>query len=98
MDVALEIQGILFRWDREKALANLRKHEVSFTTACEAFFDPFIRLQHSETVGGEERETAIGMTKTWALLVMVYTLRADSVRIISARRATAQERRTYEDQ
>jgi len=46
---------------------------------------------------GEERESAIGMTTGWVLLVVVYTFREDSIRVISARPATSRERENYED-
>jgi len=47
---------------------------------------------------GEERDAAIGLTEDWTLLFVVHLLREDDViRIVSARPATAQERRTYED-
>jgi len=65
--------------------------------ACEVFFDPFVHLLRSDMIGGEERETAIGMTEDWHLLVVVYTLRAESIRLISARPATTAERIGYED-
>ena len=48
-------------------------------------------------LGGEERETAMGLTESWRLLVVVYTFRKEGIRIISARLATWGERNTYED-
>ena len=95
-DVVHKWNDVCFVWNREKAESNLRKHGVYFEAACEVFFDPFIRLLHSQTIGGEERESAIGMTEDWTLLVVVYALREQSIRIISARPATPQERKTYE--
>lgn len=84
-------------WDAEKASGNAGKHGVSFEVACEVFFDPFIRVEHA-SAGGEQREAAIGLTENWTLLFVVHMLReGDTIRIISARPATAQERRTYED-
>jgi len=95
-DVVHERSGIRFVWDGWKADSNVRKHGVSFQTACEVFFDPFIRLLHTQVMGGEDRESAIGMTVDWTLLVAVYTFREDSIRIISARPATSRERENYE--
>lgn len=95
-DVVHERNGIRFTWDRDKGEANLRKHRVQLEAACEVFFDPLIRLHRSEMLGGEERETAIGLTEGWRLLVVVYTFRAEAIRIISARPATAGERTVYE--
>jgi uncharacterized DUF497 family protein len=75
----------------------VRKHDVSFEVACEAFFDPFLRYLEDETVDGEVRETIVGMTENWRLLYVVYVLREDMVRIVSARRVTKSERKWYED-
>lgn len=96
-DVVHERNGIRFTWDRGKAESNLRKHRVSFETACEVFFDPLIRLYRSEMLDGEEREMAIGLTEGWRLLAVVYTFRTEAIRIISARPATSAERSTHED-
>ena len=96
-DVVHERNGIRFGWNRAKAESNLLKHGVSFETACEIFFDPLVHLLRSEMLGGEEREAAIGMTESWRLLVIVYTFRAEAIRIISARPAAPGERKLYED-
>lgn len=96
-DVVHERNGICFTWDREKGESNLRKHRVSLEVACEVFFDPLIYLRRSDMLGGEERETAIGLTEGWRLLVVVYTFREEAIRLISARPATAGERSFYED-
>ena len=99
MNIRYSLQGILFEWDAAKATANVKKHQVSFETACEAFFDPFVYLLDGEQHGDEYRETLIGMTLQWNLLCVVYTERlGDIFRIISARSATSMERRYYEEQ
>jgi uncharacterized DUF497 family protein len=98
MDVEYRLHGICFRWDPRKAATNLRKHGVSFETACEIFFDPFVCWVESELVRGEEREKIIGMTTGWQFLVVVYVDWEDGIRVISARRASREERRSYEDQ
>jgi uncharacterized DUF497 family protein len=95
-EVTHERNDVRFIWDGGKAESNLRKHSFSFETACEVFFDPFVHLLRSEMLGGEEREATIGMTEGWRLLVVVYTFRAESIRIISARPATPGERKRYE--
>jgi uncharacterized protein len=95
-EVAHERNGVRFIWDGGKAASNLGKHGVSFETACEIFFDPFVHLLRSEMLGGEEREAAIGMTEGWQLLVVVYTFRTEAIRMISARSATTGERSRYE--
>jgi uncharacterized DUF497 family protein len=89
--------GQRFVWDDVKAAANLAKHGVSFEEACEVFFDPFVRVEDA-SVPEELRDAAIGMTEDWTLAVVVYLRReGDAIRIISARSATTQERRVYED-
>ena len=66
--------------------------------ACEAFFDPFVCYLDEEVVDGELRETVIGLTTTWQLLYVVYVLRDDIIRIVSARLVTKAEREIYENQ
>lgn len=85
-------------WDERKAESNNKKHGVSFEEASTVFGD-FLSLtipdpQHSE---GEERFVIIGRSEKQRLLVVVHTERGDSIRLISARQATAHERRTYEE-
>jgi len=98
MDVEYWLSGIRFEWDHRKASANLRKHRIGFETACEVFFDPFIRWTDLEVLDNEERETVIGMTAGWELLVVVYVDQRDSIRLISARPAIRQEKQAYENQ
>ncbi len=98
-DVHFIHREVVFEWDNQKALANRQKHDLSFETACEAFFDPFlVVLEDTEEVGDELREKLIGMTRDWRIVLVVYVMRADRVRLISARDATAMERKQYEDQ
>ena len=86
-----------FIWDERKLSLNLRKHGISFETACQVFFDPFLRIEDASS-GGEHRSAAIGLTEDWTALFVVHmVLEKESMRIISARPTTAQERRTYED-
>jgi len=93
-----ELQGIQFEWDSYKADTNFQKHGVSFDTACEAFFDPFVQGTDVEEVDEEFREAIIGMTVAWKLLYVVYTIRNDDkFRIISARPVTKNERKKYEE-
>jgi uncharacterized protein len=98
MNVRYSLHNIAFEWDGRKAAANFRKHNVSFELACEAFFDPFVFYLEDETVDGELRETIIGLSTTWQLLYVVYVLRDDIIRIVSARLVTKAERETYENQ
>ena len=84
-------------WDTEKASINIDKHGVAFEKACQVFFDPFVRLENASDQG-EARDAAIGLAEDWSALFVVHLWRdVDCIRIISARLATAQERRLYED-
>lgn len=90
---------MLFEWDDEKERTNIKKHGIDFETAAKVFADEN-RLEiydevHSET---EDRYITIGMIDNVACVVMVvYTERGEAIRLISARKATSQERRMYYD-
>ncbi len=98
MDVSYTLHEIGFEWDSRKAAANFRKHKISFETACEVFFDPFLRVVDAGVVEGEPREAVIAMTVNWRLLYVVYVEQGDVIRIISARPAEKAEREMYENQ
>lgn len=98
MNVKYTLHNIVFEWDSEKAAVNLRKHNVTFELACEAFFDPFVCYLDEEIVGTELREKIVGLTTTWLLLYIVYVMRDDAIRIVSARLVTNAEREVYENQ
>lgn len=98
MDFEFLLNNIRFEWDTQKASANLKKHSVSFEKACEVFFDPFLKVVDIEFVEGEQRETVIGLNFDWKTFYVVYVMREDSVRLISARTATKAERENYENQ
>jgi uncharacterized protein len=97
MDVHFIHAGQQFCWDSGKARSNLAKHGVRFEQACEVFFDPFVRLLEA-TPEDEAREAALGLTEEWTLLFVVHLVReGEKIRIISARPATREERRLYEN-
>jgi uncharacterized DUF497 family protein len=85
-----------FRYDPAKAVANFRKHGVSFADAEGVFQDPLAVTQEDPDAESEQRFIAVGMGSAAELLVVVYAIRDDEVRLISARRATRKERKTYE--
>jgi len=86
-----------FEWDRDKAKRNLRKHKVSFDEAVTVFYDPlaatFEDPDHSRV---EDRFITIGDSSLGHLLVVSHSDRGESIRIISARPATARERKRHE--
>ena len=85
-----------FQFDPAKAAGNLRKHGVSFADAEAVFMDPLALHRIDPDAEGEERFVAIGAGSAGHLLVVVYTLRGEAIRLISARRATSVEIRAYE--
>lgn len=88
-----------FEWDPKKAKLNLRKHKVHFEEAVTVFYDPlsatFDDTNHSF---GEQRFITIGFSSQGRLLVVSHMERGTALRIISARRATAYERKKHENE
>tara|TARA_R110000868_G_scaffold345011_1_gene606098 strand:- start:1376 stop:1672 length:297 start_codon:yes stop_codon:yes gene_type:complete len=92
-----------FEWDAAKAASNFAKHRISFDLAMHAFADPFAFVRQDRIEGGEYRWQTIGMVDGRLLVLVAHTIRDESdgsevIRIISARRATAQERKRYEQE
>jgi len=90
-----------FEWDEAKSRRNQRKHGFSFAIAKEVFADPFCLTIFDQVVEGESRLWTIGRVENLTALVAVHTTRSHNgeevTRIISARKATARERRFYEE-
>jgi uncharacterized DUF497 family protein len=88
------VEDVPFEWHDGKAAANLVKHGVDFADAVVVFFDPrAITLPDDDH--DEERAVTLGMDVLGRLLSVAYTWRDDTVRIISARKATRTEERQY---
>lgn len=83
-------------YDPEKAASNLRKHGISFADAEGVLADPLALTIEDIDAVGERRYVTIGISSAGEVLVIVYTERNDGYRLISARRATRKERKTYE--
>ncbi len=87
-----------FEWDPRKAVSNLKRHGVSFKEALTVFTDPLARIFDDEGPPVEEmREIIIGHSAENRLLVICFNERGDAIRIISARKATKNERKDYEE-
>ena len=87
-----------FDWDNAKAIVNLRKHKVSFEDAKTVFSDPFaMTINDPDHSIAEFRFLELGESSTGKLLLVSYTQREQLIRIISSRKATAAERKTYEE-
>jgi uncharacterized DUF497 family protein len=85
-----------YQWDPEKAASNLGKHGVDFADAVGVFEDEWALTIKVEHVEGEQRFATLGTDFLERVLVVVYTYRGGTIRLISARRATRRERRAYE--
>jgi uncharacterized DUF497 family protein len=85
-----------FRYDPAKAIANFRKHAVSFADAEGVFQDPLAVTQEDPDAESERHFVAVGLGSAADLLVVVCAMRNEEVPLISARRATRKERKTYE--
>jgi len=83
-------------WDLVKARINHEKHGIRFSDAEIVLWDPQGVTIEDEAAEGEQRQVTIGSDTMERILVVVYTLRDDEIRLISARKATKQERRSYE--
>ncbi|NJL90675.1 MAG: BrnT family toxin [Coleofasciculaceae cyanobacterium SM2_1_6] len=88
-----------FEWNPDKANLNLKKHDVSFSEASTVFNDSLsMTFPDPDHSYGEERYVIIGLSSANRILVVFHTDRADRIRIISAREATRNEQRFYEDE
>ena len=84
-----------FEWDKRKRRSNLVKHGIDFIDAIAIFNDPYLMIQEDDRENyGEPRFHAIGEARG-NLVLVVYALRDDVTRIISARKATKRERQAY---
>lgn len=91
------MQSELFEWDDEKAVYNLREHEVNFEEAKTVFEDLFaITIPDDLHSEDEDRSIILGLSLLARVLLVVYTERRERIRIISARKATPSERSQYE--
>lgn len=85
-----------YEWDPDKADANLFKHGIDFADAVGVFEDPFALTQEDPHSYAESRFLTLGLDSLGRLVVVVYTHRNHRIRLISARKATTKERKTYE--
>jgi uncharacterized protein len=88
---------VQFEWDAQKAAQNLAKHGVSFDEASTVFGDPLAgTILDPRQSSDELRFVTIGLSASRRLIVVAHAERDERIRIISARRATRLERRSYE--
>jgi uncharacterized protein len=85
-------------WDKKKAAENLKKHDVSFDEAKTVFDDPlYVDFYDPDHSYDEHRFLIVGESHRKRLLIVSYTERANTARLISAREVTAKERKSYEE-
>ena len=90
------VRGSNFVCDPSKRLANVQKHAIDLIRASEVFFDPFaISNFDGDHSGQEDRYSIIGKMENEKLAYVVYALRGEVVRLISARKATSREAHEY---
>lgn len=88
--------ALQFEWDSRKARVNKRKHGITFEEASTIFDDPLSITIHDPAHSvGEDRFITIGTSANDRFIVVVHTERGDTIRIISARNATRNEKRQY---
>lgn len=86
-----------FTWDPAKERRNQRKHAITFQEATSVFGDPLaVTIFDPDPSMDEQRLLTIGQSASGRLLVVCHTEQGDTIRIISARRATPHERQDYE--
>lgn len=92
--------AIVFEWDESKNKSNQKKHQISFETALHIFKDPFLLSKQDRFESGEYRWQALGMVAGQMLILVAHTSNfkefTEVIRMISARKATAQEKKVYE--
>lgn len=90
-------QWVEFEWDLNKADSNNEKHAVPFDEAATAFGDPLsLTIADPDHSDDEERFILLGQTFAGRVVVVIHTYRGERIRVISARIATRNERRSYE--
>lgn len=95
MDVVRQVEG--FEWDEGNETKNWTKHRVSRSECEEIFFNrPLVVAEDSQHSQEENRFLALGHTDRGRRLFLVYALRHDRIRVISARDMTPREKRVYE--
>lgn len=88
---------LVFTWDERKASANLRKHRIAFEEAATVFVDPIAReYDDPDHSAIEARFLLVGHSLVGGIRLLVHAEKDDTIRIISARRATPSEREQYE--
>lgn len=84
-------------WDPNKAEINFKKHGIRFSDAEIVLYDSFGMTVEEHIVTNEQRYVTIGTDAVGRIIAVVYSYRSDTIRLISARKATRKERKQYEE-
>jgi uncharacterized DUF497 family protein len=87
-----------FEWDNEKNKRNIRDHRISFKLAQTIWDRPVLEELDDDHSDNETRYKAIGLLANFLCITVIYTMRGNKIRIISAWIATPQERKRYYEQ
>lgn len=90
MEVDFQIKDVSFVWDSAKAAAHHPR--ITFENAATVFLDPFLQTVDASQ-NGQARRAAIGFDSISRVLFVVYVMDGSRIRIISARKATSQEKK-----
>lgn len=82
-------------FDPVKSASNLKKHYVSFQEAASCLLDPMALVMEDPDATNEQRFILVGMSSDMRLITLCYTLRGETIRLISARKATKKEGKNY---
>ena len=94
MDKRFRLLDLEFDWDEEKYAVNLKKHGIRFEEAAEVFFDDLSQYGDASVIE-EARQFIVGFSFDFNFLYTVFVERSERFRIISARRANADEEKYY---
>lgn len=84
-------------WDPNKAETNFKKHGIRFSDAELVLYDSFAMTVEEQIVANELRYVTVGTDAVGRILAVIYSYRSDTIRLISARKATRKERTQYEE-
>ena len=93
-------EGVNFVWDPKKEKSNIQKHGISFAEAVTVFYDPLAKITSDpDHSAAEDRHILIGHSQKSRLLFVVHIFRNedDTVRIVSARKATRKETKDFQE-
>ena len=97
-DIQKKIGDLLFEWDEDKAAANIRKHGISFETAGRVFQDDSL-IEIFDSLHSDDENRMLAIDVVDEILSVVYTEHHEqTIRLISARKATKKERSMYYEQ